>query len=84
MATSKTELAQLVNLPPDARFTVAAPKQMRVEGVNLPIREMEEVSLILNPDIRQSSYEKRISADESRKALLKLLPGVTLSYSPAE
>jgi Outer membrane efflux protein len=55
---------------------------MRIEGVHLPIREMEEISLILNPDIRESSYQRRISADESRKALLKLLPGVTLTYAP--
>jgi hypothetical protein len=53
-----------------------------MEGVHLPIRQMEEIALMLNPDIRQTSYEHRISVDESRKALLKLLPGVTFSYDP--
>jgi outer membrane protein TolC len=82
LATSKTELAQLVNLPLDQNFSVATGGGMRMEGVHLPIRQMEEIALMLNPDIRQTSYEHRISVDESRKALLKLLPGVTFSYDP--
>ena len=43
---------------------------------------MEETALLLNPDIRELSYQKRISVDETHKALLRLLPGITFSYDP--
>ena len=43
---------------------------------------MEETALMLNPDIREQSYLKRISVDEAHKAILKLLPSATLSWGP--
>jgi len=83
LAVSKTELAQLINLPLDQRYSLAVPGELRIKSVNLPIGQMEETALLLNPDIRELSYQKRISVDETRKALLKLLPGITLSYDPS-
>jgi outer membrane protein TolC len=81
---SKTELAALINLPPTQRFTIAVPGTGRMDLKSAPmnVRDMEEVALLLNPDIREMSYQRRISIDESRKQLLKLLPGITLTYSP--
>jgi hypothetical protein len=43
---------------------------------------MEDVALIRNPDIRESSYQVRISADETRKTLARNLPGINFSYGP--
>jgi len=80
LAVSKTELAQLINLPLDQPYSLAVPGELRIKTVSLPIGQMEETALLLNPDIRELSYQKRISVDETRKALLKLLPGITLSY----
>jgi len=83
LATSKTELAALINLPTGQAFTIAVPKgRAGLESIPLRVRDMEEVALLLNPDIREMSYQRRISVDESRKALLKLLPGIGVSYSP--
>jgi len=48
----------------------------------MPVAAMEETALLLNPDIREQSYQARITADDVRKALLRLLPGVSLSLSP--
>jgi outer membrane protein TolC len=79
---SRMELAALINLPPAQNYTVAAPRDLQVTRLRMPIRKMEEIALLRNPDLRELSYQARISADESRKALLKLLPGITLNYGP--
>src|SRR5580693_7716487 len=83
LAVSKTELAQLINLPPGQPYSLAVPHDLRVKSVPLPIGQMEETALLLNPDIRELSYQKRISVDETHKALLRLLPGITFSYDPS-
>jgi outer membrane protein TolC len=82
LAVSKTELAQLINLPLDQPYSLAVPHDLRIDPVHVPIRQMEETALLLNPDIRELSYQKRISVDETHKALLRLLPGITFSYDP--
>jgi outer membrane protein TolC len=84
LASSKTELAGLIGLQPGQPFSIAVPRDgtLRLDSVPMRIRDMEEVALLLNPDIREMSYQRRISVDESRKALLRLLPGVNLAYAP--
>ena len=82
LAVSKIELAQLINLPTDQPYSLAVPNDLRLDSVHVPIGQMEETALLLNPDIRELSYQKRISVDETHKALLKLLPGITFSYDP--
>ena len=81
---SKVELASLINLPPGQHYTLAVPaaNMLRIKQAPMPIGKMEQTALIFNPDIREQSYQTRISADETRKALLRLLPGITLSVSP--
>lgn len=79
LSAAKVELAALINLPPGTRFSLAIPPE-RIRTVSAPLREMEEYALIHNPDVREQAYQTRISADETRKAILKLLPGVNLSY----
>ena len=81
LATAKTELAALVGLPPGQPFSIAVPRNGHLGSVPMSLRDMEAVALILNPDLRQMSYQGRISVDESRKQLLKLLPGISVSYS---
>ena len=82
LAVSKTELAALINLPPGTNYSVAVPRSLKIEGVKLPVRQMEEVALVRNPDIREASYQVRISADETRKMLARNLPGINFSYGP--
>jgi outer membrane protein, multidrug efflux system len=82
LAISKAELASLINLPPGQNYTLAVPHALTVPPLNLPMARMEEIALMLDPDIREQSYLKRISVDEGHKALLKLLPNVNLSWGP--
>jgi outer membrane protein TolC len=82
LAVAKTELAALINLPPGTAYSVAAPKNLRIERLGVPVRQMEEVALIHNPDVREASYQVRISADETHKMLARNLPGINFTYGP--
>jgi outer membrane protein TolC len=84
LRTSKTELASLINLPPGTRYRIAAPstRAMRLPALPMTVGRMEETALLLNPDIREESYNRRITVAESRKAILRLLPGLTLTAGP--
>jgi outer membrane protein TolC len=55
LAVSKTELAALINLPPGTNYSVAAPRNLRIESPRMPARQMEEVALVRNPDVREAS-----------------------------
>jgi outer membrane protein TolC len=81
LATAKAELAALINLPPGQDYTVAVPAEanMAVPPWHLPVDDMEAAAFINNPDLREEVYQTRVSADETRKAFLKILPGLNLS-----
>ncbi|MET0723524.1 MAG: TolC family protein, partial [Tardiphaga sp.] len=83
LAVSKTELAALINLPPGTNYTVAVPSNLRLQGLRVPVHQMEEVALVRNPDVREASYQVRITADETRKMLARNLPGINFNYGPA-
>lgn len=82
LAVSKAELASLINLPPGENYTLSVPHALSLPGLGLPMARMEDTALLLNPDIREQSYQKRISVDEAHKAILKLLPSINLSWGP--
>ena len=37
--------------------------------------------MMRNPELSELRYEARISVDETHKSMLKLLPGINLSYA---
>jgi len=78
LAVSKTELAALINLPPGTVYSLAAPRNLKIESPRMPVRQMEEVALVRNPDVREASYQVRISVNETRKMLARNLPGVVV------
>jgi hypothetical protein len=81
---AKTELAQLINLPPGRDFTLEIPpdSQLIFEPINEPIDRMEQVALVRNPDLRELSYQSRISVNEVHRSILSLLPGISFNYGP--
>jgi outer membrane protein TolC len=83
LTTAKTELAALINLPPSSSFKLDVPENggMKIPEWSMPIEAMEEAALTNNPDLREQDYQSRISVDDTKKEILKLLPGVTLSFS---
>jgi outer membrane protein TolC len=81
LAIAKAQLRALMNLPPGKDFTLALPAGFNrgIPQVTLGLEEMESLALTGRPELREEQYQKRISAAEVRKSILRLLPGLTFS-----
>lgn len=75
---AKAELAALMNLPPTAQFTLVEAEERALPTVSADAATLEELALTRRPELRQEEYQARISADEARRQLLTLLPGIGL------
>lgn len=81
LSTAKVELAALIDLPPGSPLVLEVPANdaMAVPDFAMPVETMEETALMNNADLREQGYDARIAADETRKTMLKLLPGISFS-----
>jgi outer membrane protein TolC len=81
LSTARVELAALVNLPPGSVMILEVPanSQMALPAFSMPIEQMEETALLNNADLREQGYNARIAVDETKKTVLKLLPGISFS-----
>jgi outer membrane protein TolC len=79
LSTARIELANLINLPQGQTYTIAEPKDNELfpDLMKLPIEKMEELALANNADLREQSYSRRIALVETKKAMMKLFPGIT-------
>ncbi|WP_242390504.1 TolC family protein [Pararhodospirillum photometricum] len=82
LSTAPLELAALVNLPPSQDIRVVVPADLAVRIWDMPLERMEDLAFNNNPDLREQGYQTRIAVEETRKAILKLLPGVSLTAGP--
>jgi outer membrane protein, multidrug efflux system len=77
LALARTELAALINLPLDRQIAIAVPARMSdLPELTLAQEMLEETALAFRPELREEHYTARISAAETRKNLLRLLPGL--------
>ncbi|KGA25467.1 TolC family protein [Pectobacterium brasiliense] len=81
LSLAKTELATLMNLPLDTAYKLALPQSgdETVPQLNVDVKVLEEAALVSRPELREQDYQVRIHAAETRKALLRMLPGVEIS-----
>ncbi|MEK1941263.1 MAG: TolC family protein [Pseudomonas sp.] len=79
LSLAKTELATLINLPIGTDLKLAAPEGYDVPQLNVDMAQMEQQALASRPELREQDYQARISAAETRKAMLRLLPGLEFS-----
>jgi outer membrane protein TolC len=79
LTQAKLRLASLMNLPPNADYTVVIPTQLDVPTVTAELGKMEELALLNRPELMEASYNERISVLETRKAIARLFPGVEFS-----
>ena len=81
LAIAKAQLRALMNLQPGTPFTLALPQNFRrdVPPIKLTLEDMESAALTNRPELREEQYQQRISSAEVRKAVLRLLPGVTFT-----
>ncbi|MFD2641624.1 TolC family protein [Pseudomonas japonica] len=79
LSLAKTELAALINLPLNTDFTLAPEEGYAVPEFKGNLNQLEEQALANRPELREQDYQTRISAAETRKAMLRMLPGLEFS-----
>lgn len=79
LSLAKTELATLINLPLGTELTLAASDDYQVPELKVEWARLEQEALANRPELREQDYQARISAAETRKAMLRLLPGLEFS-----
>ena len=77
---AKSELAALMNVPPGTDFTVADASETALPPAPTDVRKLEELALLQRPELREEDFKQRITADETRKQLLGMLPGISFDY----
>lgn len=77
---AKARLAALMNLPPNTEYTLAAPDaaSLQVPTLAYSLDDLESVSMVRRPEIREESYNARNAVLETRMSLLRLLPNASL------
>lgn len=81
LSTGKIELAALANLPLTADYSVVEPSsEVSTVWLEQPVERLEEYALLRNPDLREGIYNARIAQQETRRALLKIFPGLSFNY----
>ncbi|TYL40952.1 TolC family protein [Dickeya sp. ws52] len=80
LALAKSRLAALMNLPPASDFSLVVPDEnsLNTPKMRYTLGELENVSMVRRPEIREESYQARNAVLETRRSLLRLLPGVNL------
>ena len=79
LSVAKTELATLINLPLGTEVTLATPDDYSIPELKVDLASLEHEALASRPELREQDYQTRISAAETRKAMLRLLPGLEFS-----
>lgn len=80
LSTAKVELAHLINVPLATELRVAEPAEAPSLGIlAVPVEELEQVAIAQNADLREQFYNKRIAADETRKAMVRMFPNLNFN-----
>ncbi|WP_211113555.1 TolC family protein [Azospirillum endophyticum] len=82
LAASKSQLGALMGLPPGEPFEIEMPAASVMQAppkLDVGAEALETYALLNRPELLEESYNQRISADETWRSLLKLLPGIDLN-----
>lgn len=80
LSIAKARLAGLMNLPPNTDLRLVAPdaSQYAQPAMAYSLPDLETTAMVQRPEIRTETYQARNAVLETRTAMLKLLPGVSL------
>ncbi|MBF0147141.1 MAG: TolC family protein [Magnetococcales bacterium] len=83
LAVAKEELAALINLEPGVSFRLSddSGDMISFQKLSMPLGALENMALSLRPELRIEQYQARVEADETRKGMARLFPGLELSVS---
>lgn len=78
---SKIELSKLMGLRPGTHFELSEKIKDKYELpiVEIPIDKLEKYALENRPELQETRYQERISQDEVKAVMLKMLPGIDLN-----
>lgn len=79
LSLAKTELATLINLPLGTQVELSPEDGYQMPELKVELSQLEQEALASRPELREQDYQTRISAAETRKAMLRLLPGLEFS-----
>ncbi|MEO5337011.1 MAG: TolC family protein [Magnetospirillum sp. WYHS-4] len=81
LQAAKTALAALMNLHPGAKFTVTVDEATVGDPLSFQasVERMEDVALANRTEMRGEAYQTRVYAQESKIAILRMLPGLSFS-----
>ena len=81
LSLSKIQLAALMNLEPGTDYTLVIPDRTDdIVDIGLSAKMMEEMSLLRRSELREIAYQQRINAEETKAAILELLPGINFNF----
>lgn len=81
LSLAKIKLAALMNLRPGESYELVIPERTEaVDKVDISPEMMEQLALENRAEIRTISYEERINRQESKAALLSLMPGLDINF----
>lgn len=80
LSSARIELASLIGAAPGTRLVLVEPSEAPAQQLGMSLDVMETQALTRNADLREASYNVRIAADDTRKAIVKLMPGLTFDY----
>ena len=79
LAQARPRLASLMNLAPGTDFTLAVPASLETPALQQKVEALEEQALLNRPELIEADYQERIGVAETKKAILRILPGIELS-----
>lgn len=80
LSLAKTELATLINLPIGSQVQLAGTAEdYPLPELKVEMATLEQQALASRPELREQDYQARIGTAETRKAMLRLLPGLEFS-----
>lgn len=82
LSTARIEMAQLINAPRGQPLEVVEPDATLAQAwLQQPIEQLETYALVQNAELRESFYNARIARLETRRAMLKMFPGLSFNYA---
>ena len=81
LSGARIQLADLMGLHPGTQYTLSDTNtaEMQIPSLQNSIQELEAAALRNRPEMREAHYQTRVSVNETRAALLRLLPGIGLT-----
>ncbi len=74
---AKAELVALMTLSPNTQFTLAEDAEAKLPNAPTDLERLEDLALVQRPELREEDYRKRISANEVKRQMLSILPGIS-------